>query len=153
MMKNPIVIYIDGACSGNPGPGGWGFFMSYNEHIKESYGGEINTTNNRMEIKAAIEAIKSVKKESNLIIYTDSVYLKNGITTWIYNWIKQDWKKNTKNPVKNIDLWQELWELIGKHSIEWKWVKGHSGDAGNDKADFLANLGKNDIIRSRNATN
>jgi ribonuclease HI len=148
MNKKEIIIYIDGACSGNPGPGGWGVFMSYNNHVKEFYGSEIHTTNNRMEIMAAIEAIRAMKQESSLIIYTDSVYLKNGITIWIHKWIKEDWKKHTKNPVKNIDLWQDLWKLIEGHSIEWKWVKGHSGNAGNERADYLANLGKNEAIKN-----
>ena len=153
MLKKEIVIYIDGACSGNPGPGGWGFFMSYNGNVKEEYGCELNTTNNRMEITAAIKAIEAVKKRYSLIIYTDSIYLKNGITKWIHSWIKHNWKKDTKDPIKNVDLWQKLWEIISEHSIEWRWVKGHSGDAGNDKADYLANLGKKEAIRVINANN
>jgi ribonuclease HI len=153
MIKKEVIIYIDGACSGNPGPGGWGFYLVHNGHTKEEYGSEIHTTNNRMEIMAAIKAITAIKSESKLLIYTDSIYLKNGITIWIHNWIKYDWKKDSKNPIKNVDLWQELWEIVSRHSIEWKWVKGHSGDIGNEKADYLANLGKNHAIRLVNANN
>jgi ribonuclease HI len=153
MTKKEIVIYIDGACSGNPGPGGWGFFMSYNGSTKEEYGSEVNTTNNRMEITAAIKAIQAVKKKYSLTIYTDSTYLKNGITKWIHGWIKHNWKKDSKDPIKNVDLWEKLWEIISEHSIDWRWVKGHSGDFGNDKADYLANLGKKEAIRLINANN
>jgi ribonuclease HI len=153
MIKKNIIIYVDGACAGNPGPGGWGFTMSYNDHVKEEYGSEIYTTNNRMEITAAIKAIKAIKKESSITIYTDSVYVKNGITVWIHNWIKKNWNKNSKNPIKNIDLWQELWEAISIHSVEWVWVKGHNGNQGNERADYLANLGKNEAMRLANANN
>lgn len=137
-MDKKVVIYTDGACSGNPGPGGWGVFLKYGKHEKELYGGEKETTNNRMEIKAAIEALKALKKTTKAEIHTDSTYVKDGITKWIFNWKKNGWRTANKKPVKNAELWQELDELIKNHDIEWKWVKGHSGNDGNDRADSLA---------------
>jgi len=135
-----IEIYTDGACSGNPGPGGWGAILSYNKHKKEIYGGEKETTNNRMELMAAIKALESLKEKCEVIIYTDSSYVKNGITEWIHKWKEKNWSRG-KDPIKNLDLWQELDQLAVKHKIEWRWVKGHADNAGNNRADALANMG------------
>jgi ribonuclease HI len=133
-----ITVYTDGACSGNPGPGGWGVFLQYGKHEKELYGGEKDTTNNRMELMAAIKALEAIRPGNIVNIYTDSSYVRDGITKWIFNWKKNGWKTADKKPVKNMDLWQELDALLGNHQIQWHWVKGHSGDAGNDRADALA---------------
>ncbi len=137
-----VIIYTDGACSGNPGPGGWGAYMICDSKTKRIFGSEKNTTNNRMEIKAAIEALKTLKWKCDVELHTDSVYLKNGITTWIEKWIQNNWYSN-KKLVKNIDLWQDLLEITKEHNISWYWVKGHSDNVGNNIADELANLGKN----------
>lgn len=136
-----IDIYTDGACKGNPGPGGWGAFLIYKEKTKSLYGGEHNTTNNRMELLAAIKALEALKVKTPINLYTDSNYLRNGITQWIVNWKKNGWKTAAKKPVKNADLWQQLDSLVQQYEIEWHWVKGHSGDPGNEKADELANIG------------
>ena len=137
-----ITIHTDGACSGNPGPGGWGAILEWNGHRKELKGGERDTTNNRMEMQAAIEALKALKKpERKVILITDSVYLRDGITKWIHGWKKRDWKTADKKPVKNVDLWKELDVLTKQHDIEWRWVKGHAGDPGNERADELAREG------------
>ena len=140
-MTKIIEIYTDGACSGNPGPGGWGALMLCGAHKKEIYGGEKDTTNNRMEMKAVIEALKSLKKESNVKIYTDSRYVMNGVTDWLAGWKAKGWKNASKKPVKNKALWQEIDSLVSKHSIEFIWVKGHSGNLGNERADELARRG------------
>ncbi len=142
-MQNPsempnIEIYTDGACSGNPGPGGWGALLIYNEKNREISGSEQETTNNRMEMLAAIKALKSLKKSCNIKLYTDSKYLQKGITEWIYNWQKNDWKKSDNKPVKNADLWRDLYAEIKKHKIDWQWVKGHADNYGNNVADRLA---------------
>ncbi len=137
-MSNLIEIYTDGACSGNPGPGGWGAVLLYKEHKKEISGSKKDTTNNQMELKAVIEALKALKKTSKVIIYTDSTYVKDGITKWIFNWKKNGWKSANKKPIKNIEFWQELDKESAKHEIEWKWVKGHSGNKYNEIADQLA---------------
>ena len=139
-MKNNVVIYTDGACKGNPGEGGWGAILEFTDETNKIYGYQENTTNNRMEIVAAIEAIKLVKEESDIIIYTDSKYLMNGINTWIHSWKKNNWKTSGNKNVKNVDLWKAIDELNSKHSIKWNWVKGHSGNPGNEMADDLANL-------------
>lgn len=140
--KKPIVtIYTDGACKGNPGPGGWGAMLEYKGKIKKIYGGEKKTTNNQMELKAAIEALKALKKTSEVSLFTDSNYVKNGIESWIYNWKKNGWKTAQKKPVKNKELWVELDQLLEKHQVKWHWVKGHAGIEGNEIADELANLG------------
>ncbi len=131
-------IYTDGACLGNPGRGGWGAILLYKEHRKEVSGGEKITTNNRMEMRAAIEGLKALKKSSEVIIYTDSKYLMDGITKWIFNWKKNGWKGSDKKPIKNIDLWQELDTEVAKHKIKWTWVKGHSGNKFNELVDELA---------------
>lgn len=136
-----VTIYTDGACSGNPGIGGWGAYLSYNGHEKEIFGGEKEATNNRMELMAAIRALQSLKKHCIVELHTDSVYMKDGITKWIINWKKNGWKTADKKPVKNMDLWQELDEAIKLHAVNWHWVKGHSGNHGNEKADQLANKG------------
>ncbi|MAK64304.1 MAG: ribonuclease HI [Maricaulis sp.] len=137
-----IIIHTDGACSGNPGPGGWGAILEWNGHRKELKGGEPETTNNRMEMMAAIKALEALKrKDKDVILITDSVYLRDGITKWIHGWKKRGWKTADKKPVKNVDLWQHLDELARAHSIEWRWVKGHAGDPGNERADELAREG------------
>lgn len=141
-----ITIHTDGACSGNPGPGGWGAILEWNGHRKELHGGERDTTNNRMEMQAAIEALKALKKPGrSVILITDSVYLRDGITKWIHGWKKRNWKTAEKKPVKNVDLWQELEALTQNHEIEWRWVKGHAGDPGNERADELARLGISEL--------
>jgi ribonuclease HI len=138
----PITIYTDGACSGNPGPGGWGAWLQSGDHEKELFGGEPETTNNRMELMAAIKALEALKrKPSTVELYTDSVYVRDGITKWIQNWKKNGWRTAAKKPVKNDDLWKELDTQISQHNISWHWVKGHAGIEGNEKADALANRG------------
>ncbi|MBT8473450.1 MAG: ribonuclease HI [Marinicaulis sp.] len=136
-----IEIYTDGACSGNPGPGGWGVLILDAGGETEIYGGESETTNNRMEMMAVIEALKATACAPSILIHTDSQYVKNGITTWIHDWKRNGWKTASKKPVKNQDLWQMLDELSAGREIEWKWVKGHAGDAGNERADELARRG------------
>ena len=136
-----VEIYTDGACKGNPGPGGWGALLKYGEHSKELFGGEANTTNNRMELQAAISALEALTRPSQVIIHTDSQYLRQGILDWIHNWKRKGWKTSANKPVKNADLWQQLDALVAKHQVEWRWVKGHSGHPGNEKADALANKG------------
>jgi ribonuclease HI len=137
--KAKIEIYTDGACLGNPGPGGWGAVLLYKEHKKEISGSEKDSTNNRMEIRAVIEALKLLKKPSQVTIYTDSKYVMDGITKWIFNWKKNAWRTADKKPVKNLELWQEIDEEVQKHQIEWIWVKGHAGNHFNEIADQLAN--------------
>ncbi len=138
-MQSPKVeIYTDGACSGNPGPGGWGAVLLYKEHIKKISGHENETTNNRMEIRAVIEALKALKKPAQVVVYTDSKYVQSGINEWIHSWKMKGWKGANKKPIKNVDLWKELDEEAAKHQIEWLWVKGHSGNQYNEIADQLA---------------
>lgn len=140
-----VIIYTDGACRGNPGPGGWGVLIKYKEHSKEMYGGDASTTNNKMELTAAIEALKEIKEPCEIILYTDSKYVLMGIEEWIHNWKKRGWKGSNRKPVKNIELWKKLDELRDKHTIKWNWVKGHSGDPGNETADMLANRGIDEL--------
>lgn len=140
-MDNTVYIYTDGACKGNPGPGGWGALLKYRGTTKEYYGGEQNTTNNRMEMTAAIEALSKLTRSCEVVLTTDSQYLRKGITEWIINWKQRDWKTANKKPVKNADLWRQLDELTQKHQINWNWVKGHSGHVENERADELANKG------------
>ncbi len=137
-MTSSIEIYTDGACLGNPGRGGWGAILLYKEHRKEISGGEKLSTNNRMEMRAVIESLKTLKKLSEVTIYTDSKYVMDGITKWIFNWKKNGWKGSDKKPVKNVDLWQELDAEVAKHQIKWVWVRGHSGNKFNEIADVLA---------------
>lgn len=136
-----VVIYTDGACSGNPGPGGWGVVLRWNGTEKELHGGDPQTTNNRMELMAAIQALEALTRPSEVSLYTDSVYLLNGITKWIEGWQRNGWKTAAKKPVKNDDLWRRLIEAMKPHDITWEWVKGHAGDAGNERADALARRG------------
>ncbi|MBK6510878.1 MAG: ribonuclease HI [Haliea sp.] len=136
-----VVIYTDGACRGNPGPGGWGAVLRYGDTERELFGGELETTNNRMELLAAIEALKALNTPCSVDLTTDSVYVKNGITTWLDGWKKKGWKTAARQPVKNVDLWQALDEQNRRHQVRWHWVKGHSGHAGNERADQLANRG------------
>jgi len=136
-----IQIYTDGACKGNPGPGGWGAWLRSAAHEKELWGGAAQTTNNRMELIAVIEALAALKRPSRVILHTDSAYVKNGITTWIHGWKAKGWLTADRKPVKNVDLWQRLDALRGQHQVDWRWVKGHAGDPGNERADALANRG------------
>lgn len=139
-MKN-VTIYTDGACSGNPGPGGWGAVLMHGPHRKEMHGGEATTTNNRMELTAAISALEALKQPCNIDLYTDSNYVKDGITKWIAGWKRNGWKTADKKPVKNSELWQKLDEARNRHTIHWHWVKGHAGHPENERADELARTG------------
>jgi ribonuclease HI len=142
MSSDIITIYTDGACKGNPGPGGWGAWLSSGGREKELWGGEKLTTNNRMELTAVIEALAALKnKPSHVALHTDSEYVRQGITAWIHNWKKRGWKTADNKPVKNVDLWQRLDALAQSHQVKWHWVKGHAGDPGNERADALANRG------------
>ncbi|MEM9014793.1 MAG: ribonuclease HI [Pseudomonadota bacterium] len=141
-----IDVYTDGACSGNPGPGGWGVFFERNCETVELFGGDSETTNNRMEMQAAIEALLAIPPDEDIRLYTDSQYVKNGITQWITGWKRNGWRTSAKKPVKNQDLWQALDELVAGRSVEWRWVKGHAGDFGNEKADALARKGAAEAI-------
>lgn len=136
-----ITIWADGACSGNPGPGGWGVLLAWNDHKRELKGGAAETTNNRMELTAAIEALAVLKRPSTVDFYTDSQYLRGGITAWINNWKKNGWRTNDRKPVKNVDLWQKLDDLRTRHQVAWHWVRGHAGTEGNERADELARAG------------
>lgn len=137
-MRDTVIIHTDGACSGNPGPGGWGAVLQYNGHEKELSGSESNTTNNRMELLAAIRALEALKKPCSVALYTDSQYLRDGITKWLPDWKKRGWKTASRKPVKNQDLWRELEAVLEKHAVEWHWVRGHDGNHGNERADKLA---------------
>ena len=136
-----VEIFTDGACSGNPGPGGWGAILRYQGTEKELMGGELDTTNNRMEMMAAISALESLKRPVKIDLHTDSIYLRDGITRWIHGWKRNGWKTAAKKPVKNIDLWQRLEAAMASHEIEWHWVRGHTGHPENERADELARLG------------
>jgi ribonuclease HI len=136
-----VVIYTDGACKGNPGPGGWGAFLTSGTVEKELFGGQLATTNNRMELTAVIEALNALKKPCQVVVYTDSSYVQQGIKTWIHNWKARGWKTADKKPVKNEDLWRALDSAAARHQVDWRWVKGHAGDPGNERADMLANKG------------
>lgn len=141
--QKQVTIYTDGACKGNPGIGGWGALLMYNEHEKEIFGGEESTTNNRMEMTSVIKALSALKHPCSVTVYLDSMYVKNGITKWINGWKKSNWKNSKGQPVKNVDLWLELDDIISKsgHAIKWQWVRGHTGNPGNERADALANKG------------
>lgn len=136
-----VVIYTDGACKGNPGPGGWGAWLRSGEHERELFGGAAGTTNNRMELTAVIQALSVLKRRCHIDLYTDSEYVRQGITGWIHNWKARGWKTADRKPVKNVDLWQQLDALAAGHDVQWHWVKGHNGDVGNERADQLANQG------------
>lgn len=141
MNKNEtVVVYTDGACSGNPGPGGWGSVLLYKGHRKELSGGEKETTNNRMELMAVICALEGLSRDCPVLIHTDSTYVMKGMTEWLPSWKARNWKTASKQPVKNVDLWQRLEEAVERHRVEWKWVKGHSGVPENERADELARL-------------
>ena len=144
-LTRVIEIYTDSACRGNPGPGGWGALLIRGKHEKKMHGGDPETTNNRMELTAAIEALNVLKGPSSVILYTDSKYVMDGINEWMPNWKKRGWKTSAKKPVKNKDLWQALDEATGRHEINWRWVKGHDGNTGNEMADELANLGIDEL--------
>ena len=139
--RGVVVVYTDGACKGNPGPGGWGALLIAGEREKELFGGEPHTTNNRMELTAVIRALEALRRESDVDLYTDSQYVKNGIESWIHVWKRNGWKTSDRKAVKNADLWRELDELATRHRIRWHWVRGHDENPGNERADQLANLG------------
>ena len=145
-MNTTIEIYTDGACRGNPGPGGWGVVLLAGDRKKTLHGGEHETTNNRMELTAAIEALNALNGSRQVVLHTDSKYVMNGITDWMHNWKKRGWKTAAKKPVKNQDLWVALDEAISRHDIQWKWVKGHAGNEGNEEADALANRGIDELV-------
>ena len=149
-MNEPVEIYTDGACKGNPGPGGWGAWLKSGTRHKELCGGEAQTTNNRMELTAVIEALGSLKRPCNVKLHTDSQYVKNGISVWIHDWKRRGWRTADKKPVKNEDLWRKLDDAVQGHDIEWIWVKGHAGDPGNERADGLANKGVDKVQRTAN---
>jgi ribonuclease HI len=140
-----VEIYSDGACRGNPGPGGWGVVLRYGDAEKELWGGEAETTNNRMELTAVIRGLEGLTRSCPVRVVTDSQYVKNGITRWIHNWRRNGWKTANRKPVKNADLWQELWDQVENHDVTWEWVKGHSGHAENERADQLANRGIDEL--------
>jgi ribonuclease HI len=141
-----VTIYSDGACRGNPGPGGWGALLSYGEHERELHGGEANTTNNRMELMAAISALNALREKCDVTLFTDSEYVRRGMTEWLPGWKARGWKTASRQPVKNADLWRELEAACARHEVNWRWVKGHNGDPGNERADQLANKGVDEVI-------
>ena len=150
MTEGPhVIVHTDGACSGNPGPGGWGAILTYGEHEKELKGGEPHTTNNRMELMAAIAALEALKKRSTVELHTDSKYVHDGISKWIHGWKRNGWKTADKKPVKNMDLWQRLDAAIKHHDVHWRWVKGHAGHEMNERADQLAVAAIADIRAGR----
>jgi ribonuclease HI len=143
----PVVIYTDGACKGNPGPGGWGALLVAGGREKELHGGEATTTNNRMELTAVIRALETLRRPCDVALYTDSQYVKNGMQSWIATWKRNGWKTADRKPVKNAELWRELDELVARHRVEWHWVRGHAGHEGNERADALANRGVAEVLR------
>jgi ribonuclease HI len=147
-LNQVVTLYTDGGCRGNPGPGGWGAVLIWGDKIKKLYGHELDTTNNRMELLAAIEGLKALKRKMDVKLYTDSQYVKQGITSWIANWKKNGWKTANRKPVKNQDLWIMLDEMINQHNVSWHWVKGHAGDPMNELADQLANQAMDELERS-----
>lgn len=149
MADTGVEIYTDGACRGNPGPGGWGVLLKYGARTRELRGGETSTTNNRMELMAAIKALESLTRPSQVWLHTDSAYLRNGITLWLPKWKRNGWQTVAKKPVKNSDLWQRLDAAASRHQVRWLWVKGHAGDPGNERADALANEGLDQAVARR----
>ena len=147
--KQAVEIWTDGACKGNPGVGGWGVLMRYVKNKKELFGGELETTNNRMEMMAVIQALQSLKRPMPIRLHVDSQYVKKGLTEWMSGWIARGWKTADKKPVKNQDLWEQLNLLTAQHQIQWIWVKGHAGDPGNERADELANMGVEQVLAER----
>ena len=145
MTDKRVTLYTDGACKGNPGVGGWGVVLEYGEHRKELFGGDVGTTNNRMELMAAIAGLSALKSQCVVDLYTDSVYVKDGITKWLSNWKSNGWRTASKKPVANQDLWEQLDQAVSDHKVNWHWVKGHSGDPGNERADELANQGVSSV--------
>ena len=141
-----VDLYTDGACRGNPGPGGWGASLRFNGTRKDLHGGEPQTTNNRMELMAVIKGLQALKRPCQVNLYTDSKYVMDGATQWMHNWKKNNWKTAGKKPVKNVDLWQQLDKELSAHQVQWNWVKGHAGDEGNECADSLANLGIDELL-------
>jgi ribonuclease HI len=152
MSSNEVEIFTDGACRGNPGPGGWGAILRYGDTSRELYGAEADTTNNRMELAAAINALAALKRGCSVRLTTDSVYVKDGITRWIHGWKKNGWRTSARQPVKNVELWQALDEQVAKHDVQWAWVKGHSGHAENERADQLANIAIDEMLAKPKAT-
>jgi ribonuclease HI len=148
-LLNHVEIYTDGACKGNPGPGGWGVRLQSGQHVHELFGGELGTTNNRMELTAVIEGLKALKRPCKVTLYLDSEYVRKGITEWIHGWKAKGWRTAAKQPVKNVELWQALDHVVSTagHQIEWRWVKGHAGDPGNERADALANQGVDQVLK------
>lgn len=144
-----VEMYTDGACRGNPGPGGWGVLLRAGKRERELWGGEAETTNNRMELTAAIEGLRALRRDCKVHLYTDSRYVMNGITDWLDNWKKRGWKTAAKKPVKNVDLWKELDRECQRHDIEWHWVRGHTGHDGNECADALANRGVDELLAGK----
>lgn len=147
-MEKTVYLFTDGACKGNPGAGGWGVLLRYGEHEKELFGGEAQTTNNRMELTAVLSGLKTLNRPCDVVICTDSQYVKNGMESWIHNWKKNGWKTAGRQSVKNADLWQQLDEQVARHRVRWQWVKGHAGHAENERADALANRGAEQVLRS-----
>jgi len=147
--RHIVEIWTDGACKGNPGPGGWGALLRHGRHEKELCGGELDTTNNRMELMAVIEALKALKRPCHVVVHTDSQYVQKGMSEWLANWKRRGWITAARKPVRNADLWQLLDALVGTHQVEWRWVKGHAGDPGNERADALANKG---VLRATKRT-
>jgi ribonuclease HI len=144
--RKHVTIYTDGACSGNPGPGGWAALLMYDKHVREISGHAAETTNNRMELQATIAALRQLKEPCDVALYTDSKYVLQGFTEWLDGWQRKGWKTADKKPVKNVELWQRLDELNAGHHVQWRWVKGHAGDPGNERADRLANRGVDSIV-------
>ena len=147
-MNDMVQIWTDGACKGNPGPGGWGALLRCGEHEKTLHGGEPHTTNNRMELMAVIQSLRALTRPCSVILHTDSQYVQKGISEWIFSWKRRGWKTADKKPVKNADLWQMLDAECARHQMEWRWVRGHNGDPGNERADQLANLGVEEARRN-----
>jgi ribonuclease HI len=141
-----VEVWTDGACKGNPGPGGWGALLRSAGKERELFGGERNTTNNRMEMRAVIEALAALTRSCDVVLHTDSQYVKNGITEWMPQWIRRGWKTADKKPVKNVDLWQRMDKEVARHHVQWRWVRGHAGDPGNERADQLANKGVDQVL-------